>query len=88
MVELVHIISQRIARYLEKVGLVVRDMGNSYLGLPIDDEDRLHLLQGAPVSYRIAVGPRQGQKVFTMQTLPALLIRWSFKKYCTKCGAL
>jgi hypothetical protein len=38
MVELVHIISQRIARYLEKVGLVERDMENSFLNLPLDDE--------------------------------------------------
>ncbi|MGK0371912.1 MAG: hypothetical protein ACJAW1_002156 [Glaciecola sp.] len=38
MVELVHIISQRIARYLEKVGLVERDMENSSLNLPLDDE--------------------------------------------------
>jgi hypothetical protein len=30
----------------------------------------LHL-QGASVSYRIAMGPQQGQKVFTLQTLPA-----------------
>jgi hypothetical protein len=71
MVELVHIISQRIARYLEKVGLVERDMENSYLNLPLDDEDSLLQLQGASVSYRIAIGPQQGQKVFTLQTLPA-----------------
>ena len=71
MVELVHTISQRIARYLEKVGLVQRDMENSYLNLPIDDEDSLLQLQGASVSYRIAMGPQQGQKVFTLQTLPS-----------------
>jgi ribosomal protein S27E len=71
MVELVHTISHRIARYLEKVGLVQRDMENSYLNLPIDDEDSLLHLQGASVSYRIAMGPQQGQKVFTLQTLPA-----------------
>ena len=46
MVELVHTISQRIARYLEKVGLVERDMENSFLNLPIDDEDSLLQLQG------------------------------------------
>ena len=45
MVELVHTISQRIARYLEKVGLVQRDMENSYLNLPVDDEDSLLQLQ-------------------------------------------
>lgn len=71
MVELVHTISQRIARYLEKVGLVQRDMENSYLNLPVDDEDSLLQLQGASVRYRIAMGPQQGQKVFTLQTLPA-----------------
>ena len=71
MVELVHTISQRIARYLEKAGFVERDMENSFLNLPIDDEDSLLHLQGASVSYRIAMGPQQGQKVFTLQTLPA-----------------
>jgi ribosomal protein S27E len=50
MVELVHTISHRIAKYLEKVGLVQRDMENSYLNLPIDDEDTLLQLQGASVS--------------------------------------
>jgi hypothetical protein len=71
MVEIVHSISQRIAKYLEKVGLVERDMENSFLNLPVDDEDSLLQLQGASVSYRIAMGPQQGQKVFTLQTLPA-----------------
>jgi hypothetical protein len=47
MVELVHTISHRVARYLEKVGLVQRDMENSYLNLPVDDEDSLLQLQGA-----------------------------------------
>jgi hypothetical protein len=46
MVTLVHTISQRIARYLEKAGLVVRDMDNTYLNLPIDDEDSLLQLRG------------------------------------------
>jgi hypothetical protein len=46
-------------------------MENSYLNLPVDDDDSLLQLQGASVSYRIAMGPQQGQKVFTLQTLPA-----------------
>jgi ribosomal protein S27E len=71
MVALVHIISQRIARYLEKVGLLERDMEDSFLNFPVDDEDSLLALQGASVSYWIAMGPQQGQKVFTLQTLPA-----------------
>jgi hypothetical protein len=32
--------------------------------------DSLLALQGASVNYRIAMGPQQGQKVFTLQTLP------------------
>ena len=28
-------------------------------------------LLGASITYRIAVGPHQGRKVFTLQTLPA-----------------
>jgi hypothetical protein len=55
--------------YYFEAGLVVRDMDNTYLNLPIDDEDSLLQLQGASVSYRIALGPQQGQKVFTLQTL-------------------
>ena len=60
MVELVHTISQRIAKYLEKVGLLERDMENSFLNLPVDDEDSLLQLQGegASVSYRIAMVSR------------------------------
>ena len=45
MVEMVHTISHRTARYLEKVGLVERDMENSFLNLHVDDEDSLLPLQ-------------------------------------------
>lgn len=68
---LVHIISQRIADYLEKVGLIERDIDNAFLVLPIDDEDSLLYLQAASVSYRIAIGSDIGKKVFTLQRLPA-----------------
>jgi hypothetical protein len=46
MVTLVLTISQRIASYLEKVGLVKRDMENCHLNLLLDDEDSLLHLQG------------------------------------------
>lgn len=52
IVTLVDTISQRIARYLEKVGLVGRDIENSYLNLPLGYEDSFLQLQGASVSYR------------------------------------
>ena len=68
---LVNTISQRIAQYLEKAGLIQRDIDNTYLDLPMDDEDSLLPLQAASVSYRVAVGADTGKKVFTLQTLPA-----------------
>ena len=34
------------------------------------DEDPSNQLLGSSITYRIAVGPQQGRKVFTLQTLP------------------
>ena len=45
-------------------------MDNTLLDLPMDDEDSLLPLQAASASYRIAIGPDRGKKVFTLQTLP------------------
>jgi len=38
--------------------------------LDAPDEDSMSQLQGHSITYRIAVGPHQGRKVFTLQTLP------------------
>jgi len=67
---LVEQIASRIGRVLERRGLVERDMENAWLatdgpGGPLDD------LIGHSITYRIAVGPRAGQKLFTLQTLSA-----------------
>lgn len=35
------------------------------------DHDTLNQLLGSYITYRIAVGPQAGRKVFTLQTLPA-----------------
>ena len=64
-------ISQRIARYLERRGLVARDDESSYLTMDWQDEDAMNQLQGHSITYRIAVGPQQGRKVFTLQTIPS-----------------
>jgi hypothetical protein len=44
---------------------------SSYLTSETVDDDPLHQLLGYAITYRIAVGPHQGRKVFTLQTLPA-----------------
>ena len=68
---LVATISQRVAGHLERQGLLVRDDESSYLTLDLQDDDAMHQLQGHSITYRIAVGPQQGRKVFTLQTIPS-----------------
>jgi len=68
---LVAMISQRIARHLERRGLLTRDDESSHLTLDLQDDDAMHQLQGHSIAYRIAVGPQQGRKVFTLQTIPS-----------------
>ena len=69
---LVHTISHRVARFLERQGVLERDEENCYLQLEGMDEYPMQQLIGCSVSYRIAVGPQQGRKVFTLQTLPGV----------------
>jgi hypothetical protein len=65
LTELVHTISHRVAGFLEREGILERDEENSYLNLEEGDEDPMQQVLGCSVSYRIAIGPQQGRKVFT-----------------------
>ncbi len=67
---LVHTISHRIALSLERKGLLERDIENTYLQLDGMEADSMQSLYGHSITYRIAVGPRQGSKVLTLQTVP------------------
>ena len=62
----VYAISARTGRYLERQGLLVRDQDNSYLALEPAGETRLEGVLGSSITYRIAVGPQQGRKVFSL----------------------
>ena len=63
----------RIARHLERRGLLARDAENAYLGTDPGEQDGLAAVVGHSITYRIAVGPNEGRKAFTLQTLaPAL----------------
>ena len=73
LAKLTHTIAHRVGRYLERRGLLERDGGNTYLtqeAVVISDEDPSSQLFGSSITYRIAVGPQQGRKVMTLQTLP------------------
>ena len=75
LTRLTHTIARRVGRYLERQGLVEHDTGTMYLSqdaMDTSDENPTNQLLGSSVAYRIAVGPQQGRKVFTLQTLPDL----------------
>jgi hypothetical protein len=81
LTRLTHKIARRVGRYLERQGLIERDNGSIFLSPEAVDasyEDPTNQLLGSSVSYRIAVGPQQGRKVFTLQTLPDLETDSSF----------
>jgi hypothetical protein len=74
---LVEQIAARVGQVLEKRGLIERDIENAWLAAgaepgPLDD------LIGHSITYRIAVGPRAGQKLFTL--------RWAQCKYRKLAG--
>jgi hypothetical protein len=60
----------RLMKMLTHRGVLVEEMGQTYLAEPDADGDEartLRPLQAAAVTYRIAFGPRAGQKVLTLQ---------------------
>jgi len=65
-------IAARVGQVLVRRGLIGRDIENAGLAagaepVPLDD------LIGHSITYRIAVGARAGQKLFTLQTVPPRL---------------
>ncbi len=67
---LIELIAARIGHLLEQRGLVERDSENAWLSTDASGSG-LNDLIGHSITYRIAVGPRAGQKLFTLQSMPA-----------------
>ncbi len=65
---LLHQISERVARFLERRGILERDEDNSYLTLDGLEEGPLNDIHSHSATYRVAIGPKKGRKVFTLQT--------------------
>ena len=64
-------LAEGIGRLLEKRGLIERDAESAWLsGEPVQ-AGSLDELIGHCITWRIAAGPRAGQKVFTLQTVAA-----------------
>jgi Putative transposase len=68
---LVERMAERIGRALERQGVLARDAESSYLELDSAAGGSLDDLIGHSIPYRVAVGPRAGQKVFSLQSVPA-----------------
>jgi hypothetical protein len=63
-------IAQRVGRFLERHGLLECDRKAPCLAELALDEEPMRGLLAHSITYRIALGPRAGRKVFTLQTLP------------------
>jgi hypothetical protein len=64
-------LAKRIGRALEREGVLSRDAESSYLELGAETRRGMEDLLGHSIAYRVAVGPRAGQKVFALQSVPA-----------------
>jgi hypothetical protein len=63
-------IIKRILTCLTRGGYLIEEQGISYLA-EVDSDSALMPLQAAACTYRIALGPRAGQKVLSLQTVPS-----------------
>ena len=71
--DLVQLISQRVGRCLERLGLLERDAESAWLDLdPAEETDAMAHIMGSSISYRVAVGPQQGRKAFMIRTMRPL----------------
>jgi len=68
--EITHKIARRFSRYLERAGYLYRDTESEYLDLVTDEEDAMHGIIGASITYRLAFGPNAGRKALTLQAIP------------------
>ena len=59
----------RTMRILTRLGVVIEEPERSYLA-ETDTDGALRVLQAASCTYRIALGPRAGQKLLSLQSLP------------------
>ena len=70
--QLAQTIAHRVSRFLERQGLLDRDAENSYLVTDAVPRGSMVQLLGYSITYRIAVGPQAGRKVFTLQDVADL----------------
>ncbi len=71
LTQLTHTLAQRVGRFPERRGLLECDAENDYPAGEAMEAEPLDQLLGHSITYRNALGPHQGRKVFTLQSLPS-----------------
>ena len=86
-----HKIITRMMKLLTRRGVLVEEEGSTYMADNDGDSDEartLRPLQAAACTYRIAFGPRAGQKVLTVQTSSRRCVPTATASACTpRCAA-
>lgn len=70
LARLLDALARRIARLLERRGLLIADPVDPYLEFEVGSN--LNQLQAASINYRIAIGPHAGRKALTVYSVPPL----------------
>lgn len=65
-----HTIAKRVSRYLEQSEYLYRDAESEYLDLVPEEDDAMHGIISASITYRLAFGPNAGKKALTLQAVP------------------
>ncbi|MDP3662818.1 MAG: IS91 family transposase [Nitrosomonas sp.] len=74
-------IIKRVMKALTRHGALIEEEGMTYLA-DIESDAALAPLQSAACTYRIALGPRAGQKLLTLKTVAAQNLEQSGQEYC------
>ena len=70
LVKLLHRLSGRIVKLMERRGLLLADEAHPSLDMEVGSS--LDQLQAASISYRIAIGPQAGRKALTLYSVPPM----------------
>jgi hypothetical protein len=65
-----HTIAKRVSRFLEQAEYLHRDAESEYLDLVAEEDDAMHDIISASITYRLAFGPNAGKKALTLQAVP------------------
>jgi hypothetical protein len=78
-------IIKRVMKLLTRKGYLIEEQGMVYLA-ETDSSTAMAPLQSAACTYRIAFGPRAGQKVLSLQSVPSVDVQHTQKRCVSEQG--